>query len=464
MPDGNPSPSGGLPLNRSLPPGPPAGLFGMRQAAEIRADFLNFGDRLHREYGDIVHFRLGPVSCVLLLHPDQIQECLVRHARHFKKPERFKIIFGRVHGDGVVTADGGRWLRHRRLVQPFFAPDHADRFSEIVLRHTEAMLARWPASGVVEINRELRRLTLGISLESLFSVTNDEGIEELADAIEAMQEWGFRELNRMVLTPRWLPLIFHPRARRALALVTNRIKQIIREHRPTDSSSGNLLDQLLHPGAGRGLGPKELLREAISFLMVSHETICLALTWTIWLLAKHPGIQRSLAEEVRVLLRQRAPIATDLPAFSGIEQAFQESVRLYPPDYALSREVASEVTIGGYALAPGTQVFISPYLTQRDPRWFPEPERFDPSRFEPGAEKTRPACSWIVFGTGPRGCLGRSFATMQASLTIASLLRQFDWSVPEGEPEPLPLAAMHLRPRDQVKLAVRRVTNTLSSI
>jgi cytochrome P450 len=146
---------------------------------------------------------------------------------------------------------------------------------------------------------------------------------------------------------------------------------------------------------------------------------------------------------------------------ASIDQAFREAVRLYPPLYFFAREVAEEVTIGGYMLQPGSQVFLSPYLTQRDPRWFPDPERFDPSRFTAENERGRPACCWFPFGAGPRGCVGRGFAMMEATLILARTLQRFDIQPIHGQADPKLVARMHLRPEGGLCLNVRRRDSAL---
>jgi cytochrome P450 len=448
-------------LNRHLPPGPSSGRWGLRQTKEIERDFIGFGTRLHQEYGDIVHFKLGPISCYQLLHPEHIQEVLIRHAKMFRKSARFKKIFGRLQGNGVVTADGERWAQHRRLIQPVFQAAQLAGHAEIVSQFTERMLDAWPAEGAVDFMAEMRRLTLRIIVRALFSICLDENVDDLGTAVETIQRWGFNQFNRIVIVPNWLPLFGQPAVRRAFALVNGQIDRCIAERRRLSLQRGDLLDQLLNDSGGHRLSDREIHQEAVSLFVSGHETIVIALTWAGWLLARHQEIQNHLAEELTRTLGCGLPGFADLEHLASVEQAFREAVRLYPPLYLFAREVAEEVTIGGYALPPASQVFLSPYLTQRDARWFPDPDRFDPSRFTPDNERGRPACSWFPFGAGPRGCVGRGFAILEATLILTRLIQRFHLQPVQGQDDPKPVAQMHLRPLGGLHITVRRRDSAL---
>ena len=440
-------------MPRGVPPGPPSGWLGLRQSKEIRRDFIGFGARLHKEFGDVVHFRLGPQACYLLVHPEHVQEVLVRQGKKFRKAARFKRVFGRLHGAGLVTGDGGRWAGRRRVVQPAFQPARIADYAGAVVRLTDEMTAAWPEQEEIDFAAEMRRLTLRIVARALFSASVDSHTLQIEEAVDEIQRWGFGELNRVIATPGWLPLIGRPKARRAFKLLNDLVGRIIRERRGSAIRHADLLGHLLD---APGLSDRDVRQEVVSFLVAGHETVAVALTWAGSLFARHPGVQSRMADAAAKVFGGSGPDFTDSAQLATIEQAFRETVRLYPPVYLFSREVAEPAVIGGYAMSPGSQVFLSPYLTQRDARWFPDPDTFDPLRFTPESEGSRPACSWFPFGAGPHACVGRGFALSEATLILARIVRRYCLEPVHSQKDPEPEARLLLRPNGGLRLTVRR--------
>lgn len=397
------------PLRPLRPPGPSAGWLGLRQAAALRRDPLGFVRELWLAFGDVVHFRLGPHPCYLLARPDHVHDVLVRQARQFRKTGRFKRAFGRFDGDGLLTADGDRWAALRRTMQSVLPPASSDA----IRRLADRTFDRWHVPGEVDLSAEMARLAVRSVAATLFETDADDLADELAAVSPARQRWAQRELNRVVPAPRWLPLVGAPR--RARGLLRRLADRIVR---------------------GRPDGFGGLVRDQVAGLFLAgYETTAVALAWAGWLLARHPAVQDRVAGN--------GPEA---------ERAFREALRLYPPVHLFTREAAGPVEVAGYTLPAGSQVFLSPYLTQRDARWFPDPERFDPSRFVPEAEAARPGCAWFPFGAGPRACLGRGSALLTGG-TILSLLTARFVLEPAGAPEPV--GRLFLVAKGPIRVSVR---------
>jgi len=447
-------------LRRSYPPGPANGLFGWKHIGALRRDLVGFGARLHRDYGDVAHFRLGPFDCYHLFHPDHIQEVLVRKAKKFRKPARIKQVFGRFEGNGLVISDGALWSRQRRLVQPAFQPARLQAYAAAITQLTGQMLERWDGQTEINISAEMRRLTLRVVTWTLFSASVDDVVDQLGEAVAAIQQWAIRELNGILSWPRWLPLFGQPRARRALGFVDQLVRSIIRERRAAgvrhDDLLGRLLDAVDTEGDGKGMSDELLRDEMVTLLLAGHETIAVALVWSAWLLARHAEVQERVAGEVRTALGSQPPQLADLPRLVAVEQALKEAMRLYPPVYFFSREVAETVEVAGYEMVPGSQVFLSPYLTQRDPRWFPDPEQFDPLRFTPENEERLPACAWFPFGAGPRACVGRGLAMLEGTLVLASLMQSSRLETAPGQSEPELEWQLSLHPKEDIRLVVQK--------
>ena len=434
--------------------------FGMRHLAAMRDDLMVFCSQLQREHGDVAWFRLGPFDCFHLTHPDHVHEVLVEKGKSFRKPTRLKQVFGRFEGQGLVVSDGDLWLRQRRLVQPAFLPAQMAAFVEPITELTREMLGQWGDTTTIDFAAEMRRLTLRIVVRTLFSTSVDDAVEPLGEAVDVIQHWSMREMNRVMPWPTWLPLFGQPRVRAALKFVDSLVRRIIRERRASPYRGADLLSQLLNAvdaeGNGRGMSDRQLRDEMVTLLLAGHETSAAALTWSGWLLATHTNEQDRIADDVRSVLDERPAEFADLPRLVPVERAFQESLRLYPPVYFLSREVAEPVQIAGFHLRPKSQVFLNPYLTQRDPRWFPEPEQFDPQRFTPECEHDRPACAWFPFGAGPRGCVGRSLAMLEGTLVLAAILQQFRLQPAAGQGEPTSEWQLSLHPQGGLRLSVQR--------
>ena len=423
----------------------------------MRRDLIGFCGRLQRDYGDVAYFRLGPFPCYQFAHPDNIHEVLVRKAKSFHKPTRLKQVFGRFEGNGLVVSDGELWSRHRRVVQPAFRASQLESYAHVIAKCVDELLDGWQGATVVDISDEMRRLTLRIVTQTLFSRTIDDE-QQVGDAVDAIQQWSMNELNRVFATPMWLPLLGQPKARRAIAFIDRLVWRIIRERRASkikaDDLLGSLLDAVDAEGDRRRMNDREVRDELVTLLLAGHETSAAALTWTAWLLARHPEIQNRIALDVQTVLADRPPTFSDLPKLVAVEQTFKESMRLYPPVYFLSRQVVETVEIAGYQLPPTSQVYLNPFLTQRDPRWFPDPDRFDPLRFSHANEETIPPCAWFPFGAGPRACIGSSFATMEGTLVLASLLQRFRMEPAQGQGDPELEWQLSLHPKSGIKLAM----------
>ncbi len=441
------------------PPGPPNRPFGSNHLKAIRHDLVGFGAELQREFGDIVHFRLGSMDCYQLTHPDQIHEVLIQKSRRFKKPKRLKQVFSRFEGNGLVLSDGEFWSRQRRLMQTAFQPSVLSLHAEIVVAAATAMLRKWASRAELDFAAEMAQLALIIVAQSLFSANVDDDFSSLAAAMNSIQSWSMRELKQVVATPRWFPLLGRSE-RHAIRYLEDLIQRIVQQRRacrePRDDLLGRLLIALDSVGDGQGMTGRQLRDEMITLLLAGHETTGAALTWSGWLLATHPEIQERLSADTQKLLKDRTATFADLPHLGTVEMAFKEVMRLYPPVYFFSREVAEPVEIAGYVMRPGSQAFLFPYLTQRDPRWFPQPEVFDPWRFEPSRESQRPALAWFPFGAGPRACIGRGFAVMEGTLILTSLLRNYRLSRIAEKDEPILEWQLSLHPRGGLRLVAER--------
>jgi cytochrome P450 len=252
-----------------------------------------------------------------------------------------------------------------------------------------------------------------------------------------------------------LPLPANARFARAVALLDGIVYRIIAERRASGEDRGDLLSMLMAAddveGDGTRMTDRQLRDEVMTILLAGHETTANALTWTWYLLARNPSAGERLHEEVDRALGGRPPGAADLPALGYVERVFAESMRLYPPAWGLGRRALADHEVGGYTVPAGGLVAMSPYVVQRDPRWWPDPERFDPDRFLPEARAARPRFAYFPFGGGARQCIGESFAWMEGVLLLSALAQRWSFRLAPGPPVE-PQALITLRPRHGIRM------------
>jgi cytochrome P450 len=282
-------------------------------------------------------------------------------------------------------------------------------------------------------------------------------------AVDAIQVLAMRDFAGARPSPLWWNRMFDRQAYGAIKLLDDFVWRLIRERRASGEDRGDLLSMLLlavdDEGDGSGMSDRQARDEIMTLLLAGHESTAVTLTWTVYLLAKHPDLQEELAAQARQTLGGRPPLVSDLAKLSLLEQTLKESMRLYPAVYFLSREAHEPLELGGYALPRGAQIHISPYLTHHDERWWPNPEQFDPERFTPANEAQIPPLAYFPFGAGPRGCIGKSFALMEAQLILASLLDRYRLELAPAQGEPALETQVSLHPQGGLKIvASRRAT------
>jgi cytochrome P450 len=304
----------------------------------------------------------------------------------------------------------------------------------------------------------MTRLTLEIAAKTLFDADVAGDARDVGEALTVAHASYERRIAGVYPWPRWLPTPGNRRLLRAAACLDEIIYRFIAQGRQGGTDRHDLLSLLLHARDEEGgrMTDQQVRDEAMTLFLAGHETTALALTWTGYLLAQHPEAHDRLLDELRAVLGGRAPSAADLPRLAFTEQVVLESMRLYPPVYAFGREALADCEVMGYAVPAKTTVFMSQWAMHRDPRWFPDPEKFDPARWAGGLAARLPKFAYFPFGGGPRVCIGNTFAMVEAVLVLATLARRFRFELVPGQ-EVVPWPSMTLRPRHGVRVVLRRV-------
>jgi cytochrome P450 len=418
--------------------------------------------RWARAYGDIVYYRFFDFHFYVLFHPKHIEQVLVGKTSNFVKgitsranPELF--------GNGLLTSDGDFWRRQRRLSNPAFHRESLVRYAEITVEEAARLMDGWRNGEKRNIHNDMMNVTLRIVLRSLFGSELGESLSVIEPALDTIMvsSSGYHSIAFYLGLP--TPM------RRRHFLAVQKLNEIVygliargRENLRSDgNNTGNterhgakdLLTLLLtaRDDDGNSMSDQQLRDEVITLLLAGHETTALNLSWTWYLLAQHPEIETKLHAELDSVLGGLAPSAADLPKLQYTDRVIRETLRLYPPAWRIFRRTEERFDVGEYTLPAGSNIVLSQWVTQRDPRWFNEPDRFHPDRWSEDAAAKLPRFAYFPFGGGPRVCIGAGFAMMEATLLLATIAQRYRIRLAPNQ-RIAPLASITLRPKNGIRV------------
>lgn len=438
------------------PPGPIGDpLFGNgRQFAD---DPFTFMRACADSYGDVVRFDLGPRETYLLTNPDDIERVLVAEAERYRKPRFGDDAMGRLLGEGLLLSEGETWRRQRTLANPSFHSRRIGALAGTMVEHTESQLAEWEPDEVVDVQLEIARLTVRIIVSAMFGANVTE--EEVRTVQEKLEPLGarFEPDPRRFLIPNWVPTRENREFAAAVDTLESVIDGIVERRRGTERDPAvdpagpegvavggppgdadgdvpmDLLSVLLR-AHDRGEQTDENLRdEMVTMLLAGHDTTALALTYTFYLLSKHPTARERVEREAAAATADGPPDAADTREMTYTDRVLSESMRLYPPVYTLFREPKLDVKIDGYRIPEGSALMCSQWVVHRSSRWYDDPDSFDPDRWKPERRSRRPRFAYFPFGGGPRHCIGKAFSLLEAKLILACVCSRYelDYEGPE---------------------------------
>ena len=432
-------------LNMSVAPRPiwPGGHMGV-----FARDRLGFMERTAREYGDIVRLDFNGYPVFLVSSPQVIEEVLVLKNRSFTKGRGLGRT-RRILGNGLLTSEGEFWRRQRRLAQPAFHARRIEAYGEIMFELTQKMLANWQEGQVRDVHQDMMTLTLAIVARALFGFDIDgEGARRVRAALEVGLHHFNHQGRTFYLIPEWLPTPENLRFEKAARTLDEVVYEIIRQHRAQGTPSEDLLSMLLEARDedGSQMTDTQVRDEVMTLFLAGHETTANALSWAWMLLAQNPEAEGRLHAELDAVLEGRPPRVSDLVNLPYTQNTITEVLRLYPPAYVIDRQAAEEVQIGHVILPAGSTVLMSQWVVQRDPRWYDEPERFRPERWEGDFSRRIPDFAYFPFGGGPRLCIGKPFALQEAALVLASVAQRYRLALEPGHKIAMQ-TSITLRPR-----------------
>jgi cytochrome P450 len=431
------------------PPGPGSSLTGRRRAfLDDPTDFLR---ELQREYGDIVYFRVGLRDNYLLSHPDDVRDVLVTNQPRFHKGpalgDGLKLI-----GENLFTLEGDTHRRHRKLIQPAFHRQPLIGFADVMVEESMAVAASFREGEPREIADDMAHLTLGVVTRSLFGTEmSTETRARVTDYVRVMHSGWFGRSNVRRTT------VGNEAFREKLRATDSIVVEMIRERREHPGDRHDLLSILMEAQDedGSTFSDREVRDEIAGLIAAGHETTLNALTWAWYLLSQNPDAEARMHREIDEVLGDRLPDADDVRALPYVEMVFSETLRLVPPIWAIDRTVVSDHHVGGFVIPEGSVVYTSPAVVHRDPRWFPDPDRFEPERWTSELRRSRPRFSYFPFGAGHRVCIGEAFASMEASIILATIGRRWRLRLEPGHPVETE-ALMTLRPKHGMRMIPER--------
>jgi cytochrome P450 len=422
---------------------------------DFNRDSLAFITRC-RDYGDVVRARFFYVTAYFLYNPDDIEAVLSTNAKNFIKSMTLRSnFFQRLVGNGLVTSEGEFWRRQRRLAQPAFHRQRISGYGEVMVEFAQRALLSWQANETRDIHRDMMRLTLEIVVKTLFNADVSRDADSVGQILsQIVKPFSSQATLKWILDNR-LPTRGHRRFNRVTAEMDKIVYRIITERRGSGYDQGDLLSMLLqaHDEDGSQMTDKQLRDEVMTLFLAGHETTALALSWAWYLLATNPECERRFHDELDNVLGGELPTVSNLVSLKYTEKIAKEAMRLYPPAYGIGRQPINDCEIGGYSIPAGSQVLMFPWATHRDPRFFPNPDRFQPDRWNNEFVSQLPRYAYFPFGGGPRACIGNYFAMMEIVLLLATIGQRYYFSLVPEHPVSL-LPAMSLRPREGIKVVV----------
>jgi cytochrome P450 len=454
-------------------------------------------EHLLKTYGNIAHYKFLGTPIVFINDPEYIREILVNQSSSFVKERtvrRMKVLLG----EGLITSEDPLHKRQRRIVAPAFHRQRIAAYADQIVACADAQQKTWQPMQRIDIAAASMQLSLEIVARTLFNTEVTADVRSINDEVNTIM--GL--YNFILAFPRFEDFLHLPipgliKFRKSKARLDAVVDRLINQHREAtargEPDKGDLLSMLLASrdeqadanGNHTGMSDEQIRDEVLTIFLAGYETVANALTWTWYLLSQNPEVEAKLHAELDAVLgspstlstklsfrpdaersrggseagvekpaslpqlHHRLPTLADFPALRYTEQVFAESMRLYPPAWAMGRQSTKPIELGPYRIPPGAHFFFSQYIMGRDPQYFPNPLRFDPDRFTPEAKAARPKFLYFPFGGGNRQCIGESFAWMEGILSIATIASRWRMTYQDITP-PIPQAKITLRPRDPV--------------
>lgn len=420
-------------------------------------DPFSFIQTLTRSYNGISSFTLGPESTYLISNPADIERVLVSDDGKYRKPRTFQSGgIGDLLGDGLLMSEGGLWERQRKRAQPAFSPSRVMNFGDEISGLAQEMVDGWTDGETIEIDPAMARITVKIIVAVMFGTElDDQSTRKIQNNLEPVGKM-FEPDPVQFLLPEWVPTPDRVEFQRAVSELETVLDRLVRRREGTVDGETDLLSILLRARESVNEVTDDLLRdELMTILLAGHDTTALSLTYSWFLLAQHPDAEARLHAELDEVLGGDPATASDVRKLDYTERVIQEAMRLYPPVYTVFREPLVDVHLGGYRIPAGSLVMLPQWGVHRDPRWYDEPEAFDPDRWTHDRARDRPTYSYFPFGGGPRHCIGKHLSMLEAQLILATVAQNYRLELAPTQSKSLTLqGSLTMHPATPIELQV----------
>lgn len=436
------------------PPGP-SGLPVLGVAPTYLRDPLSSMERWAAEHGDVVHLQFPGTPTYMVTDPDLIQQVLVTESHRFERGDVAREVFGDLERASLSVVEGEAWRRQRQVIQPAFARERVEGYADTVTRCADDLVEGWDDGDRVLVRESMSEFTLRALCRALFDLdvrsADGDAIREAVAALHAKADYA----SVSAYVPDWVPTPTNRRFARATQALHERVEATMAERRAADDPDDDLLSRLLEAGeATDGLSDEAIRDNVVGLLLAGHDTTAVALTCAWHAIAGHPDVEHRLHEEVDEVLGDDRPAPADLDRLPVVDRVVRETLRLYPPTPAITRQPTADVTLGGYEVPAGATVLLPQWVVHRDDRFFDDPAAFRPSRWTDGLEESLPTYAYFPYGGGPRHCVGMRFAAMELRLALAAMAHRVRLEGVGDEPLSFGLS-VSLRPERPVEMTVR---------
>ena len=431
-------------------------------ASDLRKNPLKYIIELDKTYQGIVHLKFLRRDIVLLNDPVLVRDVLQTNQKHYVKNlmyDKLKLLLG----EGLLTSEGQLWKRQRKMIQPSFHKQHINNLFDEMLSCTNEMINEWKVEiedgGKIDFALEMMKITLQIIAKTMLSADFKTEAQSVGVSLTYILKALEKRVLRGVNSPMWLPTADNTEFKNKLKVLDALIYKLISDRRQTGHQKGDLLDMLMesrYEDNGEAM-PDNLLRdELMTIFLAGHETTATGLTWTFYLLDKHPEVYQKLKNEIKEVVGDGELTFQHLHQLKYTKACINESMRLYPPVWVIGRKATADNMVGGYLIKKDTTILMSPYIVHRHPDYWKNPEVFDPERWETEEVKQMDKFAYFPFAAGPRMCIGNSFALLEAEIILTRVIQQFDFSyIGKSAPEMEPTVT--LRVKDGMPMQVRNL-------
>jgi cytochrome P450 len=430
------------------PPGP-RGIPILGSSLNYFRDILKFLLSVNKEFGDIAYFKLGNRNMYMVSDPEIVKDVLVTNNRNFCKSralQRAKLIVG----EGLLTSEGDFHLKQRRMMQPVFHNRKISKYSDSMSEYALKESANWKHGDVIDIHKSVMKITLGVVVKSLFSSDIDSESSEIGKALTVVMKQFPRLVFPFSEYLDHIPLPGNIRCKKAMEKLDGTIYQMIECRRKDKNKYDDLLALLLDATDEEDnthMDNEQLRDEAMTLFIAGQESTANAITWALYLISENRDVEKKISEEIKVVLGDRTPSWSDYQNLKYLISVFYESLRLYPPAWAVVRRAIRDYQLKDYIVPAGSDIIMSQYVIHRKEYYYTDPEKFIPERWTDKFKKDLPQYAFFPFGGGPRRCIGEGFAWMEGVLILAVLLMKWKMKL-YNRSDVIPDPLVTLRPKN----------------